>query len=862
MASQIVEISGGFLHGITATNLFSPVSPYDVNDPKYQQVVTFVGQSILAGSSFDFSNTILGRALGPNTPLQKVANKQLAKEFAYRIGSSLRNNVLPSIDLNNLFKGDPTKKILTRANYWDITKEERLGFSQLVQILTGFENGKNPFVRVGNGFTSAMSNAEYLENSGDGTIETYNKLTTQNKYKPDQLVDGAGNVSTERDRGYINNQDGPLSAIDNANQLATDIEKFNPITTPIDKFFYKKGNIVGTRLNSVTGENDPYGILDFTQKIVNQSQLDVNLNPSDNGDIVGNNINVEAKSYKGKELNSDGSVKEISKGRNIKDGGGAFKRTWTRNEKYDTYEDVIRHRRLDASTKSTLKDPGVIKFHPTLDNEGNIDVKGMMFSIENLAYVNSEVDLPTHEIGLKGGRIMWFPPYELTITESVRANWDSVNFIGRSEPIYTYNGGERSVNIGFKLIVDHPSNINNLNLTSTEGINEVGNYDKFFAGLFLPSGNKGITETQRAELEIQNKKLEGQTQVKQTTTPNFPYTESAPLKVYFDNNDSTIKINLIDSGSGNAASNTTLCASTISLSNFITKDVGGKKCTINIVGRTSTLGDPTDNETLGLERAEAYRDYLLSFITQDDPSEIDKIDDTNRWNLESKGESGAQFSASSLNTVVRDATDRVVEVYLTYNPSLDVDVTSSIETKQSKDNRAESLALAEEALRNSLSNQYKDGGESRYFEQLKKEDPLIFEKYFDKIKYFHPVFHSQTPEDLNSRLTFLHQCTKQGKSIDSSQNSIFGRAPVCVLRIGDFFHTQIIIESVQISYEPLLWDLNPEGIGVQPMLCDVTLDCKVIGGQSLDKPLQELQTALSNNFYANTELFRKTKYKK
>ena len=186
---------------------------------------------------------------------------------------------------------------------------------------------------------------------------------------------------------------------------------------------------------------------------------------------------------------------------------------------------------------------------------------------------------------------------------------------------------------------------------------------------------------------------------------------------------------------------------------------------------------------------------------------------------------------------------------------------TSEETKESLENRTKQVSLIKEILRTSGTITDIGGGESMYFQKLIDEDPLIFETYSKKIKYFHPVFHSQTPEDFNSRLTFLHQCVKQGKSIDgvnSATNSIFGRAPVCILRIGDFFNTKIIIESIQITYEPLLWDLNPEGIGVQPMLCDIIMSCKVIGGQSIEEPINKLQTALSYNFYANTDAYRKT----
>ena len=92
------------------------------------------------------------------------------------------------------------------------------------------------------------------------------------------------------------------------------------------------------------------------------------------------------------------------------------------------------------------------------------------------------------------------------------------------------------------------------------------------------------------------------------------------------------------------------------------------------------------------------------------------------------------------------------------------------------------------------------------------------------------------------------------------QNLAFGRPPICVLRIGDFINTKILINSLSISYNAgnaPQWDLNPEGIGVQPMMADVTLSIDIIGGQSLQGPINRLQNALSFNYYANTEMYER-----
>jgi hypothetical protein len=156
---------------------------------------------------------------------------------------------------------------------------------------------------------------------------------------------------------------------------------------------------------------------------------------------------------------------------------------------------------------------------------------------------------------------------------------------------------------------------------------------------------------------------------------------------------------------------------------------------------------------------------------------------------------------------------------------------------------------------NKITNRYY--GECGYFDQLTDADPFVFDRFRDKIKYFHPAFHSTTPEGLNARLTFLLQCTRQGKTLESqgANNLAFGRPPVCILRIGDFYNTKIVMDSVNIDYEPLVWDLNPEGVGVQPMIANVSISFKFIGASTLMGPLNKLQNALSFNYFANTQVY-------
>lgn len=152
--------------------------------------------------------------------------------------------------------------------------------------------------------------------------------------------------------------------------------------------------------------------------------------------------------------------------------------------------------------------------------------------------------------------------------------------------------------------------------------------------------------------------------------------------------------------------------------------------------------------------------------------------------------------------------------------------------------------------------------EYKYFKNIADQKTPLFHKISERIKYFDPAFHSLTPEGFNARLNFLHQCTRQGPTCGASDtkgfsagNLSFGRPPFCVLRVGDFYHTKILIDSISINYGERQWDLNPEGAGVQPMMADIDINFTFLGGSDLGGPINRLQNAISFNYYANTGVY-------
>ena len=515
---------------------------------------------------------------------------------------------------------------------------------------------------------------------------------------------------------------------------------------------------------------------------------------------------------------------------------GNFCRVWTPDNPYK-YSNAIRKSGLfssddaskpgfsvssDNASLSVLGSNGFPKTHPTAIDR-TTSFKKYMLSIENLAWSDNLADLTLDEIGpgdpLSGnkGRIMWFPPYDLGFDESLSANWTKTDFIGRGEPVYTYNNSTRTGQLKFKLLVDHPKVVNAYRGRRT---NEI---ERFFAGCISPQefldlldNSQGVSQTTRSEIE---KKLN--LQMQQSTSTN--YSASEKYVIPFEENQSTGPT--VDSSS---------------ITTFLNQQKNSEKTVkISVDGYASQ--DETDATKLAKDRAEDIKSQVELIV---------------------KGISNINYSIVTKSKVINisgDENSRRVDLKINYDAVSD----STAQHKSTEvDSNLVTLPLDSQIVDNLRID------ETRYFDFIGEEYPEYFETISEKIKYFHPGFHSTTPEGLNTRTTFLQQCTRQGPSVydkeDSNgikpQNLAFGRPPICILRIGDYINTKILINSVNISYNvgsTPQWDLNPEGIGVQPMMADVTLSIDIIGGQSLQGPISRLQNALSFNYYANTEMYER-----
>jgi hypothetical protein len=526
-----------------------------------------------------------------------------------------------------------------------------------------------------------------------------------------------------------------------------------------------------------------------------------------------------------------------------------------------------------------------------------------MFSIENLAWNGYTSNLIPEEIGngdpISGrkGRIMWFPPYDLSFTDSTSVNWEKTDFIGRGEPIYTYNNTTRTGSLQFKIIIDHPSYVNSLKGESDDLINSL-----FTGGFEVDKrvrNRLSADELANADLAF-NQAVDKVNSTPQTAPPcfdiYFPYGGGvgdsllAVLNSGYENGLQTITFNKIDYGAnptgdleglndyttknGLTVPDTTNYGLNSELTNEFLNELQISfidvcpACKVKL----KVVGNESETDEVLLDRVYSVVEYFKSTIYPNDT-----INSTKRYISDGVSRSGPSILIippleDPADTTVLDKSQfkntRKVSVCFEWDVKLAEELNPN-----TKDKIPDPLGDTNATRRLTEGIKSRFYTEEGYFRKLEQEDKFIYDSLSQKIGFFHPSFHSITPEGFNSRLTFLQQCTRQGPTIYqngesgptfdlnrssdavSPDNLAFGSPPVCILRLGDFYNTKIILDSVNFGFDPLVWDLNPEGIGVQPMICTVDLNFAFIGGSSLQGPISKLQNAVTYNFFANTQTY-------
>ena len=536
--------------------------------------------------------------------------------------------------------------------------------------------------------------------------------------------------------------------------------------------------------------------------------------------------------------------------------------------------------------------------------------------------------IPASEVGPFNGRIMWFPPYNLEINETGQAKFESTTIIGRNEPMYNYMNSERSTTLSFTLLVDYPQQLKNY-----MGQNKQKDIAEFFAFGGDPYTDNFISienyQLKIAKLTTDIEKIKGKTVVAEPNKINPPIidivfpndvpAENDNLSTIIDdlyrkytyeikeglpssditswglNADVYFKTGVKDTGNVDGKQTYKLTGGSSQYSSVALTDQYGDNIlnkmlfdvfndknnrisySVYIYGAASrlylTAGGKQYNKKLGERRAQAVQILIQKKLIAMFGESIAKgIEVT--WSIvygESVGDVYASDSNATIEKIPYKETKQERHAYiqiLKNNRSLPRKkaVLNSTDTTNILKLQAEIEAAKTQIQK------IKDNQSGIYKERGSDSDAILggFKSVSDN--YFYPVFHSQTPEDFHKRLTFLHQCQRQGaakrwsspvsgENSAMARNSVFGRQPICILRIGDFFYTKVIIENYTIDYSDTTWDMNPEGFGMQPMLAKVTLQMKLMGGQSLKGPIDALQNAVSFNYYANSTFTNAGMYK-
>ncbi len=766
-----------------------------------------------------------------------------------------------------------------------------------------------------------------------------------------------------------------------------------------------------------------------SDSILGKTQELLNSMPSDGGAArshVANAIDQTSRVFKeGDRMISRGSaIKYVDQFGG--ETGVEYCRVWTKDNPYMNMSDTMKRtgnvRKFDDSVLTT---PWNLNYGPMSNGQGSFEgssnivrggdgyfAKKYMFSIENLAWKTSSLpgftytDLPFCERGNNGGRVMWFPPYDLKMSEQNNAKWESNSFLGRPEPIYTYQNTERSGQISFKVIVDHPSILNLMVSKKFKDMSdeEADNYiNAFFAGCeeidfyslirtyttltnddiqnikdYLEAGTDKETirklkvDTEDAEdiepieqepiaqepeqlsitlffpndiPRIEGSQFKGKPYSQVYSQYNTMYgggtgqymtdletgltllgqgtptaAKKNDKKVIYGNEDIVIdqsKIQLVKDKITTAFTklDQNYNAYTDKISELKTRIENGeiKEIKLTATSSTSSIAGDAYNVKLSLRRSHSIIRDIIKNISKNSkeitwtssvPDGSTSATTTNEYTFKElgfdvEGKVSYEFTSVGEDKVVNSTEfgggDTNVDCHndeIRSNTRLKKTAPVTFYCRQStvqfdvkpidvvpdpidpdqqpkfvvtEDEKPAPPSVKKPPINEMKKIIMKTLSECYYFKMLEEDSPVTFKSLKEKLKYFHPAFHSMTPEGLNARLNFLLQCVRPGDTIPikglnsdldlRARNTSFGPPPICVVRIGDFYHSKVVIRDVNITYDDSTWDLNPEGIGVQPMLANVTLQVNFIGGQGLSKPVERLQNALSSNFFANTEMY-------
>ncbi len=848
------------------------------------------------------TSTLLAGAerLIDNTPLSVIGLKRLVVELGRRTANEVFRQEVGVINIDNLFSSDPNAKFITKPADFSITpKEKPTGLVDYLMQAAGYESqdrhavaGKeatteeapagleyynqlgaaqkaklheqlalNNFNRFPNG-KDPYANLRAIPGRYTSVQDTYSKAFLDERQATGEygsyILDENSNTSLGSQTRTISDIDAATGAgVNNMRQIET--EGFGQASLPdhslgagvadSDRFFQ-----YGPEANL-----EKYGIrrgmLYYTQQLMKGNAQ------------IANALDRESVEYGVGERNA------------VVYRGSTPCRNFTMANPLESFGQAMRFRG-NGNPESVVGESVMPRIFPSKPS----DKSNLMLSIENLAFSREDLlDMPDNERGPNEGRLMWFPPYALQHSISYQAMWDATSLLGRIEPMYTYNGVTRSISISFMLLIDSPPNV--LNMRQDE-------MAQWFFGCLEDNRPAAIDS-----LDIIRPTIPIPTQVTPKPVESKPDTFPGLKPLYFFQNDvfaveldyetgSTLNTAVEDKRNLYGFNTKTFFPRMEPMLRYIhEKRKDNRKVYLTIEGRCSALFTNVYNARLSYRRAASLKDYILAEYAALFGESIVLVNDKSPTDFNSLIDLG------NLNqTWVIPSKDGTLEISIVGRGEKDADANSDeateLNTKNAKQKRLAGVktlrseplkpryptleppttAVDAQARRDAAQardNQTSDSGNadtkpydlfrSQYTEDTKQPSG------WENVDYYAPMFHSQTPYDMHKRRQFLAQLMHPGDTKEKAgqigSNSLFGRMPVCVIRIGDEVHSKAIINNLTLDMTESTWDVNPEGMGMQAMFLKVTIDANLIGGMSMKNPINRLQTATDFNHIANGSFY-------
>jgi hypothetical protein len=929
MATQLMKKGDELRPEFLKKNIYKIDSPYDLTD----DVVTKSLNLLQNITGYDYRNNtvvdIVERLVdSKNSDLVKIGGERLLVEFGRRGANNVLGKFLPSptnfiTDLKNIIKGDFNK---ADATITDNTKDtSRSVFDKVLQTGIGYRSNENfldtkynvntQFSDITYNYSGDMIKEKIQQLNKKSVFSTYNakpskinfqgqSLTFKNTYSQDF-------VSNTNNSIYDNGNVNVITDTFTKNYFRLDEKDNGKI---IKNYELEKKNIEKEQGFGTLGKMDGFrtDVTDLPSIFTQLSVENINTYVYDTDETKQNDINTKFGVRRGLVYFTSKLVKEnptISHNQKLIRNddsvnppiayykGNGECRTFTLYDQYDNYNRVIKFNGNNEKN-SVLRDKVLPRIAPT-DDDIDEDKYNYFFTMENLALKDN--DLEDCEKGPNGGKWMWFPPYDVKLSDNNSVSWSDMNFLGRPEPIFSYQNTTRSLSLSFRLLIDTVKEIQDIEPT-------IQNYYNYLYNCG-PLGFKNKTE-----LRFNNITSETITKTSEII-PNNVFTNVA--KYFFKNESWAVDLINPDYTSGDTNPSFTsfrinsgflgeLSQVTTSLKELLL-DKNVTEISMSFQGAASSLISLTAstefaksyNRALGMRRADnlmrnVIYEYnqikgdapelaLSEFVSKAGPTIPDSIIDGFGQVVNPTPPDTGQVGINAKRTYYQSINGKTISITITTvgadsNPN-PVDKTDPNAIKvNDKDKISQRYAVID-------SMDYKvnivledrkintdigvDEVTIPFDEITQRPEPCDTNKnlqfqYFDaknkfptgfeKLNVFSPVFNSQTPFDFTKRYTFLHQLTRPSKlsNITDISNTVFGRMPVFVIRYGDFIHSKAIAKSINFDIADSTWDLNPEGMGAIPLYCNVTMDLTLIGGQSLAGPIDRIQTANDSNFIANS----------